>query len=285
MKRHLVFLAALCVLSGCDLLNQPADPSDPPKNEVSYTAIGASDAIGFGSSAVCIPFTECPNGMGYVPQIVRRLKTAGKTVTHLNLGIPGAVLGSDTQAIGNALGRDIFGTLIDREVPFVPRTTTVVTVFAGANDVNTVGAAIEAGMAGNDPAGYVFTQTQTFGRDLRTLVDGIRERAPDARIVVLNLPNMAALPYANGLSLIQKRWLQQISMGFSAQINALTSRGVLVVDLMCDARLYQSSYYASDGFHPGDRGYEVFADLTRPLLIEGQNLVPNPSCPQRRLFP
>ena len=79
MKRQVLFLAALCVLSGCGLLNQPTDPSDPPKNEVSYTAIGASDAIGFGSSAVCIPFTECPNGMGYVPQIVRRLQTAGKT--------------------------------------------------------------------------------------------------------------------------------------------------------------------------------------------------------------
>ena len=284
MKRHFVFLAALCVLSGCDLLNQPANPSDPPKNEVSYTAIGASDAIGFGSSVVCVPFTECPNGMGYVPQIVRRLQTGGKTVTHLNLGIPGAVLGSDTQAIGNALGRDIFGNFLDREVPFVPRTTTVVTVFAGANDVNTVGAAIEAGMAGSDPAGYVFTQTQTFGRDLRTLVDGIRERAPDARIVVLNLPNMAALPYANGLSLVQKRWLQQISMGFSAQINALTSRGVLVVDLMCDATFYQPGIYSSDGFHPNDAGYARMADVTYPAASTGIATAPRSICSQMTIF-
>jgi lysophospholipase L1-like esterase len=284
MKRHLGLLAALSVLAGCDLLNQPANPSDPPKNEVSYTAIGASDAIGFGSSVVCVPFTECPNGMGYVPQIVRRLQTAGKTVSHLNLGIPGAVLGADTQAIGNALGRDIFGNFIDREVPFVPRTTTVVTVFAGANDVNTVGAAIEAGMGGSDPAGYVFTQTQIFGRDLRTLVDGIRERAPDARIVVLNLPNMAALPYANGLSLVQKRWLQQISMGFSAQINALTSRGVLVVDLMCDAAFYQPGIYSSDGFHPNDAGYARMADVTYPPASTGTASTPRASCSQMTIF-
>ena len=36
-----------------------------------YAAIGASDGIGFGSSSPCLPFSECPDGTGYV-QILRR---------------------------------------------------------------------------------------------------------------------------------------------------------------------------------------------------------------------
>jgi lysophospholipase L1-like esterase len=286
MKKALLGLLALLAVSGCDLLkHSPNEPSEnQPKNNVSYTAIGASDAIGFGSSIVCLPFTDCPAGMGYVPVIVRKFLDAGKVVSHLNLGIPGAVLGPDVQNIGNALGRDIFANFLDRELPFVPRDTTAVTIFAGGNDVNTVGAAIEAGMAGSDPAGYVLTQTQNFGRDMRTLVDGIRSRAPEARIVILNLPNLAAMPYANGYTITQKRWLQQIAVGFSAQINALASGNVFVVDLMCDNGFYSSSIFSSDGFHPNDTGYARIADRLFPVLNTGSATSPLASCSQMTIF-
>ena len=60
---------------------------------------------------------------------------------------------------------------------------------------------------------------------------------------------------------------------------------VLVVAGMCDARLYQSSSYASDGFHPNDQGYRIFAELTLPVLRDGANNAPNPNCSQRRLAP
>ena len=48
--------------------------------------------MGVGSSAVCLPFTECPDGMGYVPVTVRTLKIRTFTVKLLNLGIPTAVI-------------------------------------------------------------------------------------------------------------------------------------------------------------------------------------------------
>ena len=79
--------------------------------------------------------------------------------------------------------------------------------------------------------------------------------------------------------------MQRIAVGISDRVNALTSRNVLVVDLMCDARLYQQSNYSSDGFHPGDGGYAVFAEDTLPALKDGANNAPNTSCAQRRLFP
>jgi len=159
-----------------------------------------------------------------------------------------------------------------------------VTIFAGGNDVNTIGAAVEAGLGGTDPAGYVTTQTQNFGRDLRSMLDVIKERAPQARVVVLNLPNMAGLPYAAGYPADKKRWLQTIAVGFSAQINALSSRGALVIDLMCDSSFYNAAMYSSDGFHPNDAGYARLADVVYPAASTGSSTAPRASCGQMALY-
>jgi lysophospholipase L1-like esterase len=102
------------------MMKSPSEPSDPPPppNVVNYTAIGASDAIGYGSSAVCLPFTPCPEGKGYVQLLEKRLKADGKTVSLLNLGLPGGVLSPEIQGIGNQLGRDV---LTNRSSPPMPR--------------------------------------------------------------------------------------------------------------------------------------------------------------------
>jgi len=269
-------------LSACET-TKPTGPS-PAGNVVNYTVIGASDAIGFGSSVICIPFIPCPNGNGYVQIMGRRFTTDGKALTLVNLGLPGAVLSPSIEAIGDGIGRDIIGNFLEREVPFVPRETTLVTVFAGANDVNTIGAALQAGLGGSNPAAYVAAQVQNFGRDMRALITGIRDRAANPRIVILNLPNMAAMPYASGLSLLEKQVLQAISVGFSAEINALTAQGVLIVDLMCEGGMYQPGIYSGDGFHPNDTGYARLADLVYPPASTGSGTPPRASCPQMTIF-
>ena len=169
-----ILLFAL-TLAACESDRNPTDPSPPPapNESVFFTAVGASDAIGVGGSVVCLPLTVCPNGTGYVQVVHRRLAQTGRDVTHLNLGIPGAVLGPEIQSIGNSMGRDIVANFIDRELPFVSRDSTLVTVFAGGNDANTNGEALERGLAGADRVGYVNTQVQNFGRDIRTLVSGV----------------------------------------------------------------------------------------------------------------
>ena len=280
---------ALAVCTAACSQQNPNNPSPGPSpspgtSTVSYTAIGASDAIGIGSSSFCIPFAPCPDGKGYVQLIARRFTADGKTLTHLNLSLPGAVLGPTVEALGDSLGREIIGNFLERLVPFVARDSTVVTVFAGANDVNTVGSAVDAGLGGSNPSAYIATHIQTFGRDLRSMVSGIRDRAPSARIVVLNLPNMAGMPYVSGLSVAQKRLLLQIAVGFSAEINALTSLGVLVVDLMCEASMYSPSIYSSDGFHPSDTGYARMADMIYPPASTGVGTAPRASCSQMTLF-
>jgi len=233
----------------------------PLPNAVRYTAIGASDAIGFGSSVPCVPFdTVCANGRGYVAIVARTLRSSGKDLTMSNLGVPGQVLSPAIQTIGNQYGRGIPGNFVQQQMPFVRSGVTLVTVFGGGNDTNAIATAIDRGAAGGNPNGYIDAQIGTFTADYEALIRGVRERAGGSpRIIVLNLPNFAALPFTAKFSPAQRRWMQRISVGFSRAANGLSAQGAHVVDLLCDARSYQKGNYSSDGFHPSDSGYDFIA--------------------------
>jgi lysophospholipase L1-like esterase len=274
--RSAPLLIGLVALSGCNLApNGPTVPG-PTNSKVSYTALGASDAIGYGSSAPCVPFSSCPDGAGYVQIVARRLREANADMSFLNLGIPGAVLSRGLQTIGNSVGRGIPANFIEGEMPFIARDSTLVTVFADANGVNAVGAALRP-MASGDRAAYVQTQIEAFAKDFATFATGIGERAPSAKVIVLNLPNLARLPYAAGLSENERHWLRELSTGFTAAMNATRSSRVLVVDLMCHAPIYQPSMYSSDGFHPNDAGYRELANLVSAAL-ETAPITPPTTC-------
>jgi lysophospholipase L1-like esterase len=283
--QHAGLVVLVGAIAACNENNNPSSPTPPSGNaqEVSYAAIGASDAIGIGASVPCFPFAACPDGTGYVPAIARRLRSEGRTVTLTNLGIPGAVLSPEVEELARMLGRGTIGNFIDRELPFVPRTSTVVTVFAGPNDVNTVGLAIEAGMGG-DPTAFGAAQADIFGRNFTNLVNGIRSRAPGARIVAVNVPNLAALPYVANRSVAERRILQQLSVAFSARVNSLAASGLPVIDLMCDARSYQPGIYSSDGYHPNDAGYAYLTDRMYDSIRTGTAPPPRPACPEMSLF-
>ena len=78
----------MCVVSvtACDKLGlggdkSPTAPGPPSAGAtIVYTAVGASDANGVGSSAQCAALVDCPNGMGYVPVTARQLTARGFTV-------------------------------------------------------------------------------------------------------------------------------------------------------------------------------------------------------------
>ncbi len=278
MKQISIF-AGILALSACGVITNPNTPTDPAANSaVSYSAIGASDADGVGASVPCLPYVSCPNGTGYVQVLARRYTAAGKTVTLTNLGVPGAVLSKTIQDIGNRLNRGILINFVNDEMPFVKTDSTLVTVFAGGNDANTLGDAVKAGFGGADPEGWLNTQIVTFGHDMATLVTGIRARAPKAHIIILNLPNLAALPYASGNSMSDRRGLQAIAVGLNARINAMTGQGATVVDMMCDSRLYNPAIFSSDGFHPNDTGYALFADLVYAAAATTSSTAPKSSC-------
>lgn len=280
----LLFPLAACSKLGIGDSGNPTSPSGPiPSNSnIIYSAVGASDVLGIGSSSPCFLFEDC-NGTGYVWVAARDLRSKGHTVSVGSLGIPAAVISRSFQDLGTQYGRTIGGNLIEQEAPFVNREATVVTVFTGANDVNTITTALGNGAGGNDAAAYIDQKVAAFASDYATLLSTIRSRAPSARIVVLNLPNMAGLPYLAAASTAQKQAAQRASVRMTTTaINTLS--GVTVIDLMCDSRFYQPSIYSSDGFHPNDTGYSIIGAELVKALTSASTAAPQSSCSQMTLL-
>jgi lysophospholipase L1-like esterase len=281
---------AAAIVSGCNKFgiggdSNPVGPSAPPApgSTIVYSAIGASDANGVGSSVPCVPFDQRCNGMGYVYVTARRLESKGFTVSLNNLGIASAVIGRDFQTLGQQYDRTIVANFIDQEVPFVLSATTLVTIFAGVNEINTVTAALAGGAGGSDPGGYVDNQVRAFGADYSLLVSGIRARASATRIVALNVPNVAGLPYLAGASASQRQAAQRAAVGMTKTVNSLASPNILVVDLMCDSRTYLASTYSSDGMHPSDSGHAFMAaEIERAATVAGYP-APQANCPPMTL--
>ena len=286
MRSALVVVVLTAVLVGCKReTDTPTDPS--PSNEVTYSAVGASDGIGFGGSVPCLPFDpDCPNGTGYVYLLKRRLIADGRMVTLVNRALPGAVLSNTILTLSRDIGRnDIPGTFIDQVVPFISTSSTVVTIFAGGNDTNVIAQNIRAGRASPDARSFIGAQVQQWGVDFEELIRRIRGRAPNARIVAINLPNLGAAPYVANLPTTDRSLVQAIAVGLTDRINAARSQNVLVVDLMCEPRVYESGSFSSDGFHPSDRGYQLIADIAYPAVANGTFSTPSASCAQRALLP
>ena len=257
----------------------PTSPTPPTgTTAVAYTPIGASDAAGVGASVPCLPLANsCSQSTSYVGLVQRRLAET-RTVSLVNLALPGGVLSPDIDRLGDELGRSIPGNFLTQLAPFVPPSTTLVTIFAGGNDTNTLALAIGAGRGGADPSAWLTQQVQGFARDYGLLIDAIRARAPGAYIVVLNTPNFGALPYVAGRPLAERRIVQDVAVRLTREaINPLAGR-VPVVDLMCDARSYQPSIYSADGFHPNDQGYAFIAEVLLQAITSGSAPAPAASC-------
>jgi lysophospholipase L1-like esterase len=279
----MVFLAAV----GCTDRGSPSQPSGPPQSgsTIVYAAIGASDVSGIGSSVVCVLQSDCPNGTGYVFVAARGLRARGYTVNMLNLGLPTGVISRSFQDLGST-ARPVVGNFIDQEVPFVQRDTTLITVFAGANEVNIITSALGSGAGGNDPAGYVDQLVRTFADDVARLMNGLRAQAPAARFVILNVPNVGAMPFQAGAALAHRQAAQRAAVRMTTMvINSLVSQSVSVIDLMCDSRLYSPANYSGDGFHPNDAGYAVIGNEIIRAVIDGAYPTPLGSCPQMSIVP
>jgi lysophospholipase L1-like esterase len=249
-----------------------------------YTALGASDALGIGSSVECLPFVDCPNGMGYVQVIARTLR-AGRSVTLRNLAIPAGVLSPRIQSLGRQYGRFIPGNFLEAALPSVSSDSTLVTIFAGPNDANAIGDAIEQGAGGSNVGAFVDDQVRQFAAEYRQLVAGIRSRSGQPRLVASNLPNFAGVPYASRYSAARRQGLQTLSVRLTREaINTLTGDGVAVVDLMCDPRSYEPGRYSSDGFHPSDAGYAFIAELMLRAINDASFPAPQNDCSFMRIL-
>jgi lysophospholipase L1-like esterase len=279
-----ILSVAAALLCGCDLIKTSESPTSPsvitppaPAASIHYTAIGASDANGVGSSVPCLPFTPCEDGTGYVPVAARQLR-ASREVTVMNLGIPASVLSPAVEAIARQIGREVTGNFVDRQMPFVPTNSTLVSISGGVNDANAIGEAIEKGAAATaGVATYIETQARAFGADYNRLIQGVRNRARSSFIVVLNVPNVGAMPNAAQYPVEHRRVLQAVSVAFSREANRQAGPGIAVLDLMCDPALYAPANFARDGFHPNDAGYAHIATRLA-AIINGAASMPAAAC-------
>jgi lysophospholipase L1-like esterase len=224
--------------------------------------------------------------MGYVPVTVRTLQSKGFTVTNLNLGIPTTVIGRDIATLGAKYNRIIVGNIIENEAPFVQTNATVITIFAGVNEINVITAALGGGEGGSDPNGFIDAQVRAFAADYTTLLAAIRLRAGSPRIVILNVPNAAGMPFLAGASLAQRQAAQRAAVGMTKNaVNVLASSSVTIVDLMCDQRSYIPSNYSSDGLHPNDAGYAFIASEVVKAITGTTYPAPQASCAGMTIVP
>ncbi|MGE0814851.1 MAG: SGNH/GDSL hydrolase family protein [Vicinamibacterales bacterium] len=281
-------LLAACVLTvflaACSKASKDSPTGPTPTGAVSYTAIGASDGAGVGSSVVCVPFVPCSDGMGWVQRLHRRLQQDGEA-TLTNLSVPSAVLSPTIVALGQRVGRDHLGNFLTNQAPFTARDSTIVTVFAGGNDANTIATAVRNQIGGDDFRAYIDQQVRQWGDDYAALLAQIRARASNPRIVLLNLPNLAGAPYVARNTQFERQILQRIAVGLSERANALAGPNVHVVDLLCDARVLDPTNFSSDGFHPNDRGYALLADLAYSAATGASYPAPQADCALRRVVP
>lgn len=280
-----ISLLAVCLASSaCNLVknadsSSPTAPSGPPSagSKVVYTVVGASDGVGWGSSKVCMPFEDC-DGTGYAWVAARQLRSQGMTVEVSPLAIPGAVLSQNVINLATQWGiGGIPGDLSTREAPFVRKDSTVVTVFTGGNDVNVISGALANDAGAANTNAFIDQQVASFGADFQAMIATIRGRAPSAQIIVLNLPNMSRVPYRANSQALLKSWVQRTSVGMTTQVFNNTPN-VRVVDLMCDARLYQPSSFSGDGFHPNDAGYAIIGQEIVKAITQSSWPAPAASC-------
>ncbi len=280
---------ALTLTAGCDTLqfgdNVPTGPSNPlaPGTTNVYAVVGASDVIGYGSSRPCFVYDDC-NGTGYAWVAARQLRARSISVNVSSIGIPGAVISRHFQDLAISFGRsDIFGNFIDQIAPYVRHESTLVTIFAGANDVNVITQALEHGRGGSNPNGYIDAEVATFRTDYQRLLTVIRGQARDARIVILNLPNMGAMPYHRESTLEMKRWAQRASVSMTTTvINPLSD--VRIVDLMCDPRFYDPANFSEDGFHPNDALYAIMGNAIADAVTQTSFPAPRSSCSYNAVY-
>jgi len=261
------FALAACSSGSSTLSTFPNTPSiTPTPAPVTYAALGDGRAVGLTASVPCpvapsgpaLPTpANCPGGTGYVPTLARMLGAA----TLVNLGIDNAVLGPDLLADFNAAPGNLGVTddIITRELPLVPANATVVTVFAGLNDIEQIvqfaGAILRQG---GDPTAFVNAEMVKYENDRSATLAAVKTKAPAAKIVVANLPNYAWV--SKNKNARAQAIFYSLSAATDTYIHGLAQQGPVVVDLLCTSALYAAA--------PNQGGVVFFAQANQTLIAQ-----------------
>ena len=170
---------------------------------------------------------------GYVARLFKRLEERRPESKLTNLCVSGATT------------EDVLRDQLDRGIAMNPD---LVTLGIGINDI-----------------GHGFTLEQ-FAKNYEQIITTLKEKTR-ARIVVTNIPDISSAPRIPGP---MRNGYQQELVQFSRRLEEIAARyGVTVFDVhTVTARELPShpEYFSSDGFHPSDAGYELWAQEMWPTL-------------------
>jgi len=231
----------------------PVPTSTPVIASGVYAAFGASDLV-------------APDAWVY--GVATNANTRyGITLTVANLGIGGAVIGP---AIGALAPNNFSPDVLDDEIPNMPSTAKYVSLFVVVNDINVAVLSANADQT---------TFLTSYVAGLQIDIGFIQGRAPGARLVVVNSPNVAGMPFAQQFPLATRQRLQAMSNALDDQvINPLaTIQNIPVVDLRCIPAAYDPANFNSDGLHPSASGRAILANLVTNALFTNIPLPPS-SC-------
>jgi lysophospholipase L1-like esterase len=170
---------------------------------------------------------------GYVARLFRRLSEARTGSELLNLCVSGATTED----------------LLRRQLqPGVDKSPQLITVGIGINDI-----------------GHGFNIEQ-FAKNYEQILTTLKEKT-QAEIVVTNIPDVSSAPRIP--SSLRSEYQRQIER-FNERLEQIVQRhGVTIFDIFSITRRELPShpeYFSSDGFHPSDAGYELWAEEMWPTL-------------------
>lgn len=170
---------------------------------------------------------------GYVARLFTRLleRRPGSTLSNL--------------CVSGATTEDLLRSQLDRGVALNPD---LVTLGIGINDI-----------------GHGLTLEQ-FAKNYEEIISTLKQKT-HARIVVANLPDISSAPRIPGP--MRNEYQRQI-VQFSERLQEIANRhGVTIFDIHTITKAELPShpeYFSSDGFHPSDQGYELWASEMWPTL-------------------
>jgi lysophospholipase L1-like esterase len=267
--------ATLSVLAAVAVVTATAAPAasatqsaNKHDKKVQYVALGDSYSAGVGTDAPTnVPCYRSP--LGFAPMIAEK---NGWTL--------------DYQACSGLTAAQI----LSDQVPAMSKTTDVVTVTAGGNDIH-FGDVIGACVVGNDAqcAGMIGQATQavvgTLPQALDQLYRGIKAGAPKAKIVVAGYPRLfgaddcATQPKVNAAERIALNAVADAvdtviaARARAAHLTYVDVRDAFVGHATCAAKPYintlvgtPAAYPGWDSFHPNRDGNAVYARLVSAAL-------------------
>jgi len=225
-----------------------------------YVAMGDSITHGGAATMSCNAFPTtpvdieafCPDGTSYAILTAKALRAAGVAGHFMNLGIGGAKV----------------DRVINDELPLLPADATLVTLYIGTNDSR----------AARSPGASVSAIVSAYEKQYDDLLAKIHDRAPHARIVLLNFPNESHIPNVHDQPADALARLDAASQILAKFIDAHYPR-YAVADLICNPVSYNPANFSpKDGLHPTNDGHAAIAKSLLDVLNAKSPAAPPAKC-------